>query len=115
MNWNKVLEGWRNHIIPPKDMQEYIKELSNERKAICIMCPYNSTKGKIGLTSTCTLCGCFLVPKSKCLSCNCGIEDYNEKHPESPMELKWAAVTTEEESKEIKSKILEDKANEKES
>lgn len=101
MDISKIVEGIRNHVFPPKEIEDVIKKVSKERIAICIDCPFNSTVGKIKSWSRCQACGCFLRLKTKSLSSNCGIEKYNEDHPESPLPLKWFAVANEEEEHQI--------------
>ncbi len=94
MNLAKIIEGVRNSIAPPKSLREFINKTAEERLAICIGCEYNSTQGEIKNFSQCTACGCFLKLKTKCLSCNCGLEDLN-------IPLKWQAVASEAEDIEI--------------
>lgn len=119
MNWSKILEGVRNHVLPPAKIKELIESTSKERLAICQACPFNSNNARnkedktITMQSSCVLCGCFLILKSKSLSSNCGIEKWNENNPDSPKELKWKAVMTEEEDQELTEKIKD--SNEQES
>lgn len=101
LEFSKIFEGWRNHLIPPKELKDYIKQVSKERLSHCIGCQFNTTPGEINGHSRCQPCGCWLEPKSKCLSCNCGIERYNELNPQTPLALKWNAVATIEEDTEI--------------
>lgn len=96
LNFSQILEGWKNHLIPDKEMIATINQISKERLNICKTCPFNSTPGNITVVSRCKACGCLLKAKSKCLSCNCGIEKYNEENPDEPLELKWNSVTTKE-------------------
>lgn len=102
----QIAEGFRNHLFPPKEIEEKILEVSGERLAKCMGCPFNSTPAKINVYSKCKACGCFLIPKSKCLSCNCGLETYNKNHPhEEPLPLEWMAVLTDEEEDTILNNI----------
>ena len=90
MKLNEIYEGWRNKIIPPKDMKELIDTVSKERLAVCSECEWHSSKHKtIRPDAHCIDCGCTLSAKTKCLSCSC------------PMN-KWLAVVTEAEEEEIK-------------
>lgn len=94
LNFKQILEGWRNHKIPPKELKEQIKKVSEERLAICNKCPLYSKNVYPGTRSMyCTECGCPLKPKTKCLSCSC---------PLTP--TKWGPVLT---------KVEEDKLNQK--
>lgn len=91
------MEGWRNNLIPPQELKEEIKRVSEERLAICRGCIFNSDVAKskgihVKLTSAlrtdehCMECGCTLSAKTKCLSCEC------------PLKIpKWAAVLNDEE------------------
>ena len=100
----KIFEGFRNSIVPPAKLKELISEVSKERLSICKDCPYNSTRGEIGIMSKCLACGCFLIPKSKCLSCNCGLE--SQKLPP-----KWIAITSEQEDEAIQKTIKKDESD----
>lgn len=87
MSFSQILEGWRNHIIPPQEMKNVINKTSEERMSICKKCEWFS-KNRENYTTLrpdehCTNCGCTLSAKTKCLSCSC------------PINL-WDAVTTDE-------------------
>jgi hypothetical protein len=71
---------------------------------ICNACPFNSTNARVSseylaltgvpyatgrLESHCALCGCVIEFKTACLSCDCGVEMWNQKNPEKKQELKW--------------------------
>lgn len=98
---SKIFEGFKNDLFPPKELKRLIEEVSQERLSICKDCPFNTTPGKIKSWSRCGACGCFLKQKTKCLSCNCGIEAWNEEHPQDKKELKWTAISTKEQEHEI--------------
>lgn len=104
MNFKQIIEGWRNHLMPSKDMKQLIEDVSNERLSLCLNCPYNSTCGEITSTSYCKACGCNLKAKSKCLSCECGIQ-----HADSEADKLWVALTTQEEKELIEKQIKEHK------
>lgn len=97
INFRQVLEGWRNGIVPKKELKEKIKAVHEERMAICRACEHNSINAtKAGKYSSmrpdehCTICGCTLYFKTMCLSCSCPID-------------KWKAeVSQEEDQKEIR-------------
>lgn len=70
------------------------------RKDICSSCPFNSKNvtdksllnPAVTFKEYCVHCLCRLGgnnSKEYCLKCTCGISEYNKKHPETPMELKW--------------------------
>lgn len=44
----------------------------------------------------CTLCECNIDLKTSSLDSNCGIEVWNDEHPENKMPLKWEAYKTKE-------------------
>lgn len=91
LNWKHIIEGWTNYLIPPEKLKELIKETSDERLAICAACPFHSSNKKsIRPDRHCTICGCPEKALTKCLSCNCSLEDINQ----TPL---WKAVITGEE------------------
>ena len=80
------------------------KERISERMDICLNCPYNSRNatvspeyhslnGKPYSTGRsdfhCSLCGCVIELKTACLTCDCGIKDWNSKNSQKKLELKW--------------------------
>jgi hypothetical protein len=87
IDFSKIYEGWRNHLLPPSYLKEAIKKVSQERMDICEHCYYHSKfHPSFRPDAHCTECSCTLSAKTKCLSCSC---------PLSPP--KWEAVVTEEE------------------
>lgn len=74
---SEIVEGYSNWILETEE----IKKVSEERLNICLVCSfrndYEESKDKINLTSYCTVCGCELKAKTKCLSCKCP-EPYNK-------------------------------------
>ena len=46
INFSQIYEGWKNNLFPAKEMRKYIKEVSEERMAICEDCALISTKHK---------------------------------------------------------------------
>lgn len=91
IHWDKIIEGWRNNLIPPIHLKDLINQVSNERIEICKECEFNSLNQKgIHLGNHCTICGCPLSALTKCLSCDCSFE-----HP------KWKAVISGNEEIEI--------------
>jgi hypothetical protein len=79
MKINEIYEGWRNHISPPKALEEIIKKTSDARLEICATCPEHSSNKEgystIRMDEHCTDCGCTLSAKTKCLSCRCPLEE----------------------------------------
>lgn len=75
IKFKEIYEGWKNHILPEESIKDLIKEISEERLAICNNCEYHSKNNKtFRLDEHCTECGCSLTAKTKCLSCNCPLE-----------------------------------------
>lgn len=89
MEFNKILEGWRNHLFPPQEIKDFVHKISEERLAICKTCPNNSTPDRIKMFSFCKNCGCPLIQKSKSLSSECPVKN-------------WLAIATPEEQEEIR-------------
>jgi hypothetical protein len=107
-NGDKIIEAIRvsaqmkdgNPIITEEAIAEIMK-----RKAICASCPFNSLNAKkernyedpapLKDVTHCTLCQCRIGTdngKEYCLSCQCGMSEWNRRNPElQPMELKWTA------------------------
>lgn len=84
MGVKQIFEGWRNHLLPRKELELMIEQISQERIGICNECEYISTKHtSLRPDVHCTDCGCTLSAKTKCLSCKC---------PKN----KWTAVLSEE-------------------
>lgn len=87
---SKIIEGWRNHLFPKEELKEIILKVSEQRIEICSQCENNSKfHNSIRPDEHCTLCGCSLAPKTKCLSCKCPID-------------KWLNIISEEEELNIK-------------
>src|SRR5665647_176585 len=78
MSWiNEIVDGWRNDIIPPKDLKESINKMSEERMVICRACPLDSlNKGISSLVrgEYCTKCGCPLHKKTKSPTSKCPLD-----------------------------------------
>jgi hypothetical protein len=92
MNFTQIYEGWKNNLIPEKDLKDLIIKVSDERIEICKGCEFHSDN-RVGYKSLrldkhCTNCGCTLSAKTKCLSCDCPLS-------------KWKAVMTRTEEDEI--------------
>lgn len=95
-NIHNILEGWRNELIPPKELKEAIEKLSDHRLSFCMQCEHNSTPGEMNRwTSRCTQCGCFLKAKSKSVDEYCPIG-------------KWKAVGTLQDDEEIQKAIKDE-------
>ena len=109
-NIDKIAEGYLNNVKEKNNLltQEQAEEIV-KRKLICEQCPFfslnafkddteyqkllgkpfdkESRKGE----SFCSICGCPEKVKVYSFSANCGLEDYNEEHPENIQPLKWTA------------------------
>lgn len=100
-NIDKVVEGAVGKLKDNLNLvNEDEKAVINFRKYICDGCEFNS-KNKVGYTSIridehCTLCLCNLDWKQHCLSCNCGIEEYNKNaSDDNKLNLKWFKIKDE--------------------
>lgn len=100
MNLSQILEGWRNHLIPPESMKELIQAVHEQRMEICRVCSFNSkVKNPASIIESCTSCGCPLSTKTKALTGSC---------PEG----NWKAIMTQEE-KEVLEEQIKNKNHEK--
>lgn len=70
----QIAEGWKNTII--KD--DHVEVIAKKRLEICASCEFNSevatalgTYSSIRPDKHCTQCGCPLMSKTRCVSCNC--------------------------------------------
>lgn len=98
------------------DVQYRRGNLSEEKKAelvrrriICEGCPFmskNAIKSEEYFELTgknyktvrndphCTFCGCTLIKRTASFDSNCGIESWNEEHPDKQIPLKWTKFET---------------------
>ena len=102
-----VISGWLNYIkenvgnLPEEDVKIIL-----DRRIICSTCPFNSLNAKESPEykelfgehySTkrpeehCSVCSCPLAAKTASLDDSCGLEDYNELHPNNLQILKWTS------------------------
>lgn len=101
MSLQEVWEGWRNHLLPPEHLREAIISTAKERLAVCKRCEHSSQNARRrGYHSLrpdihCTICGCNLLSKTKCLSCYCPIG-------------RWGSVVSEGEESEMKITMKEE-------
>lgn len=84
-----------------KVSEEAVAEIM-KRKDICASCPFNSKNAKkAGLPvphapydEFCIHCLCRIGgddTKEYCLSCNCGLTEWNKENPDKQLPLKWEA------------------------
>lgn len=83
MSIASIYEGFKNNLFPKEELKEIIKEVREERLAICNKCAYHSSN-KIGYKSLriddhCTNCGCNLAAKTSCLNCECPLKYWEAK------------------------------------
>lgn len=104
-NRENIVEGWLTDIklekgeLPEDEINEILR-----RRAICYDCPLNSILAKTskeykelyktnykddGSILHCSICSCPINKKTASLSSNCGLEIYNEDHPDNKQPLKW--------------------------
>ena len=102
--------GWINDAkIENGTLSEEDLEVVLERRVICEGCPLNSLNAReskdyfdlFGENYTtdrkelhCSICACMISKKTASLQSNCGLESYNEDHPENKQELKWQSIKT---------------------
>ena len=104
LNFKEIVEGWRNYLIPPKEMKEHIEQVAQERMEICKACPFMSTNAKeTGYTTFrtdehCTKCGCPLAAKTRSFSSAC------------PMNF-WEAILSDEDRYELEKQIKQNEDN----
>lgn len=73
----QIAEGWGNVIVKKAP----VEEIAARRLAICEACPSHS-KNKKTITSSiraddyCTECGCPLMSKTRCVSCECPLKKW---------------------------------------
>jgi hypothetical protein len=89
MDLSQLYEGWRNKLFPPKELKRIIQKVGKERTIICELCEYHSKHHKsIRPDDHCSICGCTLSAKTKCLSCACPV-------------YKWREIMTSEQEEEM--------------
>jgi len=90
---SQVYEGWKNNLLPSKELRPIISEVSKYRMSVCENCELHSKHHKtFRLDDHCTDCGCTLSAKTKCLSCQCPKD-------------KWLPVLESEKEEEIKTAL----------
>lgn len=104
-NFDKVWEGFRNEAkLKHGELSDDQVDEITHRRMICESCPFNSVNAKqsieyqelVGnpynssLTELhCSLCSCQINRKTACLTCQCGISEWNENNPNKQLPLKW--------------------------
>lgn len=70
---SQIIEGWRNRLLPPEELKDFINSTGDKRMDICHKCPFHSKHHSTPLRfdDHCVECGCTLATKTKCLSCSC--------------------------------------------
>lgn len=99
IDFKGIMEGVWNSLF----VKESVEAVHRERLKMCLSCQYNSSEmKKVGEYKTfrpdfhCTVCGCNLDMKTRCMSCEC------------PPEVgKWRAIMTEEEENKLTEKLKE--------
>jgi hydrogenase maturation factor HypF (carbamoyltransferase family) len=76
----QIAEGYKNHFIPKDSLKDLIEQTSQSRLVICNLCEENSNNKKdynsIRPDMHCTNCGCTLLIKTKCLTCECPLKKW---------------------------------------
>ena len=104
-NPHKVLEGfWNEARLENGSLTDDETYLVMERRAICETCPFSSNLAKTSEEykalmgenyktdlkfNHCSICSCKISAKTACLSCKCGMEEYNKENPNNKQIIKW--------------------------
>jgi len=104
---DKILGAIKNDIALEFNMiSDERRDIIIGRRLICATCPFmskNALQSKEyfdlinGHYSTdreedhCSMCGCPIQIRTAALSKNCGMEAWNEEHPNQQNELRWKA------------------------
>lgn len=102
IDFKGILEAVKNKHFSSKELRAKVKEVSEERLAICKGCPFYSENNLAAKSAArfdiyCLACGCNLDYKTSCLSCACPLP-----------QPKWEALVNDVENTEIQGKIIED-------
>lgn len=77
MQIKKVYEGWKNHILPEERKKDFIEYVSSKRMNVCNECEFHSKYHlSVRPDDHCTNCGCTLIAKTKCLTCECPLSKW---------------------------------------
>jgi hypothetical protein len=77
MSLGKIIEGWKNHLLPEERTKAFIEYVSNRRLAVCNECEHHSKNhASVRPDAHCTECGCTLAAKTKCLTCECPLKKW---------------------------------------
>ncbi len=103
-NADKVIEAMITQIkMEDGSLSEDKVEEILRRRLICSECPFMSENAKTSQEyldifgknyipelsyKHCSLCECTIDRKTACLSCNCGIQNYNDEHKDKQLNLK---------------------------
>ena|SRR6202044_1730225 len=106
LNADKMIEAMFTSAMVKNKLAGHNVDITDEaiaeimrRKDICASCPFNSKNAiAAGIHSSnlpydhCIHCYCRIGyddSKEYCLSCKCGISEYNKKNPNNPLPLRW--------------------------
>lgn len=77
MSLGQIYEGWKNHLLPEERDKAFIEHVANVRMDICNSCEEHSKNHKsIRPDAHCVECGCTLLAKTKCLTCECPLKKW---------------------------------------
>lgn len=100
MNIIETLKGVTTGLYNSMILNEEIEKIAQERLEICKGCEHFSTPDKVVTASKCNLCGCYMKLKSRVMSAECGIKEYNQRN-KTNLPLKWVAVVDDKTQQEI--------------
>lgn len=68
----EIYDGWKNLLVPDKELEPHIEKIAAMRLNICRTCPFNSDfHVTIRPDRHCTKCGCTLAAKTRSLISEC--------------------------------------------
>lgn len=85
-------------------------EVITDRRLVCAGCPFNSVNAKqlsdyqeltgfiydsSQVELHCSLCSCPIHRKTACLSCECGISEWNKNNINKQIPIKWESYKPE--------------------
>jgi hypothetical protein len=107
-NIKSIIKGIVNNVeLKYKMLSEDSRKEIIRRRLICLNCPFNNINAKVSkeyfelnkehytsdrTDNHCSFCGCPIDIRTASLECNCGIEEWNDKHPNNTIQLKWKAI-----------------------
>lgn len=75
----EIYDGWKNFLVPDKEIEKYVEKIAQNRINICRTCPWNSRNRKTIISMArpdvhCTKCGCPEATKTRSLTSECPLD-----------------------------------------